>query len=98
MMERELAIPVFIPQKFEDYANRVVKEVLKEKGIIEPTEEDFEFLTPVHKEGDGRGVIPRIERGDNNWAFWLIGPSLSWARIDRRIDEYVFPHPQGELC
>lgn len=39
------------------------------------------------------GALPDVPRTDSNWVFWCIGADVSWARIDRRIDESV-PSPR----
>lgn len=82
VLQRELALPVFLPLSFEEFANRTLATILPDSAPL---------LIPIHMENAGRGIIPELPRTDYNWVFWCINPDVSWARIDRRIDESASP-------
>lgn len=86
VLQRDLALPVFVPLSFEEFANSTLATILPDSAPL---------LIPVHMEGAGRGTLPEVPRSDSNWVFWCIGADVSWARIDRRIDESV---PSPPLC
>ncbi|KAL0630527.1 hypothetical protein Q9L58_010625, partial [Maublancomyces gigas] len=78
VLQRDLALPVFIPHSFERFANTTIETILPNAPRL---------LIPVYEYNTGGRIIPEAPHGTHNWVFWCIGADLSWACIDRRIDE-----------
>lgn len=77
--EKDIQIPVFLPQHFLDFANKLILEALQQAHP--PSKERSDFEEPLKMFYKGEGCDPAV--------LWRLDCVLNWQMLDRTIDEYV---------
>ena len=74
MLNKNVRIPLIIASDFETYCEKVAQDVLLKKHITRNVSLFADIGFPVLQDP---------------WRVWSISKELMWAKIDRKLDEYV---------
>ncbi|TGZ76316.1 hypothetical protein EX30DRAFT_375585 [Ascodesmis nigricans] len=84
-ISKQLTLPLWAPPELVSFISTTMTQVRLDHNL--PDTDEFRLLLPAHNSTTHLPRdIPALPQGYNLY-IWLIGPTTSWARFDRRVDE-----------